>query len=184
MELKGTAIMVMTAWMAGACGPPACPCEAREGHEAGGGDGKVKPEPEAGEADEGPAPAPDVSAEGAKAEAVQEALLQLFRHCQGGEIEKAADYVVYRGSGEKGAWKRTCNYADPDERDQVEDVCAAVMGFLHEGSSPEFVEFQTETESEGEWLVWKVRFKAPDGAEEAWFAFLRVGEGYALGDID
>lgn len=184
MKLECTAILVIAAWTAWACGPPSCPCEAREGHEAASADEKSKPEPEAGEGEEAPEQKPVASTEGDKAEAVREALLQLFRHCQGGEIEKAADYVVYRGSDEMGAWKRTCNYADPDERNQVEGVCAAIRDFLKEGESPEFLEFETETESEGEWLVWKVRFKKSGGAEEAWFAFLRVGDGYALGDID
>jgi len=182
MSLKRTVIMAIAAWITGACGPPSCPCEAREGHEAAGGARQVQEGVGAKEkeADREPASA----AEGTQAEAVKEALLELFRHCNSGEDEKAAAYIVYRGSDEKGAWKRTCNYADPDERDQVEGVCAGIKGYLHKGGNPEFLEFTTETESEGQWLVWKVRFILPDETPEAYFAFLRVGEGYALGDID
>jgi hypothetical protein len=180
MKSRIAAITVIAAWTAAACGPPTCPCEAREGHEASAGAGQVK-EHESGMIEE---PETDPAAGGSQSGAVKEALLELFRHCHSGEIEKAAAYVLYRGSDEKGAWKRTCSYAEADERDQVEEVCAAINGYLHEGGNPEFLEFSTETESEGQWLVWKVRFKAAGGSQEAFFAFLAVGGGYAIGDID
>lgn len=183
MKLKRTAIVAMAAWMTGACGPPSCPCEAREGHEAAAGAGneqqvQADADPKASPAAEG------TDAEGTDAEAVKAALLELFRHCNSGEAEKAAAYIVYRGGDGEEAWKRTCNFADPDEQKQVEGICDRIKGYINMAGNPEFLEFTTETESEGQWLVWKVRFILPDEVLEAYFAFLRVGEGYALGDID
>jgi hypothetical protein len=182
MRITQAAAALIAAWVTTSCGPPTCPCEAREGHEASGKAGQVQvKEHESGMIEE---PETVRTDEVSDAEDVKQALLELFRHCHSGEYEKAAGYIVYRGSDKTSAWKRTCSYADPDEKGQVEEVCSAIKGFLQEGGNPQFLEFTTETESEGQWLVWKVRFEAAGGPEEIFFAFLRLGEVYALGDID
>ena len=51
---------------------------------------------------------------------------------------------------------------------------------LLRGGKPEFVAFETETEPEGEWLAWTVKF----GENKAVFAMLDIDGQIALGDID
>ncbi|MFH1436246.1 MAG: hypothetical protein ABIJ56_11065 [Pseudomonadota bacterium] len=169
------AIVIFTGCCIPGCGgtkkepaPPASPMETA--HE------EPKEEPPAGE--------PETKPPLAKDEAVKQAALKLFEHCKNGENEKAAAYIIYRGPDVERKWKSVYRYDVEAEKEPVDEICADIKQMLAASSSYEFTQFETETESEGEWLVWEVEFQTGGGADKAYFAFLRVRDSYALGDID
>jgi len=129
--------------------------------------------------EEGVAETPDP--EGIKA---RKSLLELFDFCGSGDYEKAAEYIVYRGPDETRKWKSVCDYGNAEEKKQVEGVCGRIKGYLTISDRFELGQFTTEEESEGKWLVWEVIFFAGEKKEKVYFAFLQVGERYAVGDID
>ncbi len=112
----------------------------------------------------------------AKVRATFKTVLEIVK---AGDAEKLAPYVVYRGPDAARTWKAVCVWANEDERRRVKGVLEearklAVLGEPAEGT------FKVRTQKEGAWHVLETTF----GAKKAVFAFLPVGDGYALGDID
>ncbi len=134
--------------------------------------------------EEPPAAEPETKEPLAKDEAVKQAALKLFEHCKNGENEQAAAYIIYRGKDVDRKWKSVYRYDVEEEKKPVDEICADIKQMLSASSSYEFKQFETETESEGEWCVWEVEFQMASGADKAYFAFLRIRDSYALGDID
>lgn len=133
---------------------------------------------------EPPAPEPETKPSLSKDEAVKQAALKLFEHCKNGENDKAAAYIIYRGPDVERKWKSVYRYDVEDEKEQVDEICADIKQQLAASSSYEFTRFETETESEGEWLVWEVEFQMGGSVDKLYFAFLKIRDSYALGDID
>lgn len=129
---------------------------------------------------EGQQPPPPTS----KEEKARESLETLFSSCASGDFEKAAGYIVYRGSDKAREWKDTCTYAGDEEKEQVHSICARINEYQAGGSRYSFIEFSLEEESEGNWYVLEVAFTSPDEKESAVFAFLEINGRFALGDID
>ena len=127
---------------------------------------------------------PGAAAPSGKAAAVKQSLLKLFDLAQAEKCEEAAAYVVYSGrADEKRRWKDTSNYANLVEKAQVDAICGRLRNALKSGP-PTFKSFQSETESEGEWLIWTVVFGSGIEELEMHIACLAVDGGYAVGDID
>jgi len=99
-----------------------------------------------------------------------------------GMFYKAAQYIVYRGEDESRKWKDFANYEDEKEKQYVDDVCYRINTIIG-GGDIEFGKFSTEDESEGTWYVQEVKY-GQDFQKTAIFAFLKIGDRFALGDID
>jgi hypothetical protein len=129
--------------------------------------------------DEGGAAAP--KSKDAQAKAV---IQDLFRLVQEKKPADAAALIAYRGREDKARrWNAPNDYGNPDEKRAVDAICSRVAGYLAAGA-PVFERFQSETESEGEWLVWHVAFGTGEGAKKAAFACIKNGAHCLLGDID
>ncbi|MDJ0520462.1 MAG: hypothetical protein QNJ90_00150 [Planctomycetota bacterium] len=107
------------------------------------------------------------------------ALEELFAAARAEDYAKAAPRVVYRGRDKDRKWKDTYDAEKPEDRELLERALREVKAKVGEGT-PEWLEFRSEKESEGEWLAWKV--KTSQGT--FWFACLEIDGRVALGDID
>lgn len=113
----------------------------------------------------------------------KDALLAILDLCASDNDSLLMDYVVYRGSDVKRKWKDVCQLTSTEERRYVRSV----MGRIKNNFLPytyELLTYHTEKESEGLWHVWEVKFVQHGEEKRAHFAFLKVKNRYALGDID
>ncbi|MDA1195768.1 MAG: hypothetical protein O2894_11360, partial [Planctomycetota bacterium] len=120
----------------------------------------------------GPAAPPD------QRDRTRAAILEIIELARADNGPGLAARVVYRGDDPARRWKSVCNYADPEEKRYVDSTAARIKKDMVTGELA-FVEWRSETESEGTWLVWKVK-----GATAAWFACLDIDGTVAVGDID
>ena len=115
---------------------------------------------------------------------VQDQIEALFAACQAQDHATAAASIVYRGDDEARRWKAVSNYAAADEKQYVDQVCQEIRSLLVNSDSYEWGEYLEETESEGTWHVQAVQFVKTLQRQERHFAFLLIGDVFALGDID
>ncbi len=101
-----------------------------------------------------------------------------------GMFYKAAPYVVYRGSDKKRAWKTTANYSNAEEKKGVDEVCIRINETVNRDKDYLITKYLTEKESEGTWHVLMVSYKKNGVEKKAAFAFLKIYNRFALGDID
>lgn len=101
-----------------------------------------------------------------------------------GPFYKAAPYIVYQGDDAKRKWKDIANYKNANEREQVDDICFGINGSVNRDPNYTITGYRTNTESEGEWHVVHVSYTKKDRKRNISFAFLKIGDRYALGDID
>jgi hypothetical protein len=129
------------------------------------------------------------------AQVVKQTLEELFKICQDidwkdpkvtelGPFYKADRYVVYRGPDRERRWKDFANYSDPEERKNVDGVCVRINETINRSGNYEFGKFIIEKESEGTWHVWEVFYTEGDKKKRVYFAFLKIGDRYGIGDID
>ena len=107
------------------------------------------------------------------------ALEVLFAAVRQGDAAEAARHIVYRGADKARKWKSVCDYSQDEDKPHVDRLMARIGPWIGD-DAVEFVEFRSETESEGEWLVWKVK----GSGATAWFACLDIDGTVALGDVD
>lgn len=112
----------------------------------------------------------------AKVRATFKTVLEIVK---AGDAEKLAPYVVYRGPDAARNWKAVCVWANEDEQRRVKGVLEEAKKLAGLGEPAEGT-FSTKKESEGVWHVLQTTF----GAKKAVFAFLPIGSGFAIGDID
>ncbi len=115
---------------------------------------------------------------------VQDRVEILFTACQAQDHATAAGAIVYRGNDQARRWKALTNYDDPDEKQYVDEVCREIRALLASNDSYDWGEYLEETESEGTWYVQAVQFVKNLQRQERHFAFLMIGDVFALGDID
>ena len=115
---------------------------------------------------------------------VQDRIEALFAACQAQDHTTAAAAIVYRGNDEARRWKTVSNYDEADEKQHVDQVCREIRSLLANSDSYDWGEYLEETESEGTWHVQAVQFVNTLQRQERHFAFLLIGEVFALGDID
>lgn len=101
-----------------------------------------------------------------------------------GMFYKAAPYIVYRGKDKVRKWKEICDYSKPEDKKGVDQVCYRINSSVNQDSNYKFGSFRKEKESEGVWHVVEVLYSKKGTPKKAYFAFLKIGERYALGDID
>jgi hypothetical protein len=102
-----------------------------------------------------------------------------------GTFYKAAPYIIYQGGDKSRKWKSFANYALPDDKRGVDQVCERINQSANQDSNGyKIVEYRTEQESEGRWHILLVKYKKKDRERMAAFAFLKVGNKFGLGDID
>jgi len=118
-----------------------------------------------------------------KSEKVKDRLIELFDLCKEDKFSDAASYIVYSGEDKSRSWKDIYTYNNETERKDVDMVCNRIKSLLTSGGDYEFVKFQTETESEGEWCIWELKFSTGKD-KKVYFAFLKIKGKYCLGDID
>jgi hypothetical protein len=97
---------------------------------------------------------------------------------------RAAPYIVYRGADKKRAWKTFANYRKAEDKLGVDGICTRINGTINRDSSYRIVKYLTQKESEGTWHVLMVQYNKDGEAQEAAFAFLKIGKRFGLGDID
>jgi hypothetical protein len=114
---------------------------------------------------------------------VKDRLVQLFELAKTDNYEEAATYIVYRGDDDSRKWKDTCNFKNENEQKYVTEVCRDIKYLLAGGGDYTFGKFKTETESEGTWYIWEVKFSKGE-TKSAYFAFLYIKNNYSIGDID
>lgn len=118
-------------------------------------------------------------------EDVKDVLEKLLGLVHKDNFADAAPLIAYRGDDQARRWKSTCNYQAEDEKQYVDKLCAKLQALQSGLEKKQYLEFIREKESEGEWNVWVVQLIYEDGnKEETAFAFLKIGDSYALGDID
>lgn len=120
--------------------------------------------------------APAADTPEAKVRATFQTVLEIAK---AGDAEKLAPYVVYRGPDAARNWKATCVWANEMEQRRVKGVLEEAKKLLAAGE-PAAGTFSTKAEKEGVWHVIQTTF----GEKKAVFAFLPIGTGYAIGDID
>jgi hypothetical protein len=96
----------------------------------------------------------------------------------------SARYIVYRGEDTTRKWKDVCNYQNELEKINVDNVCLRLMKYLTPASDYKIVNYITEVQEEGQWHVLMVVFNSLSGTKEVAFAFLKIGDTFAIGDID
>jgi hypothetical protein len=101
-----------------------------------------------------------------------------------GTFYKAAPYIIYRGDDKARSWKDFANYANPEEKTGVDNVCFKINGSVNQDSAYTILKYSTETESEGTWHVLVVSYMKRGVMKKSAFAFLKIGNRYGLGDID
>ena len=101
-----------------------------------------------------------------------------------GIFYKAAPYVVYRGADKKRAWKTSANYSNAEEKKGVDEVCIRINETVNRDKNYQIIKYLTEKESEGTWHVLMVSYKKNGVEKKAAFAFLKIFNRFALGDID
>jgi len=101
-----------------------------------------------------------------------------------GTFYKAAPYIVYRGDDATRKWKDFTDYSKEDEKKQVNEICYRINGSVNQDDHYEFVQYVTQTESEGKWCAIIVSFTKKGKQQKLLFAFLKIKGRFALGDID
>ncbi len=101
-----------------------------------------------------------------------------------GMFYKAAPYVVYRGTDKKRAWKTSANYSNAEEKKGVDEICIRINETVNRDKDYQITKYLTERESEGTWHVLMVSYKKNGVEKKAAFAFLKIYNRFALGDID
>lgn len=102
-----------------------------------------------------------------------------------GTFYKAASYIVYRGENEKRKWKDIADYTKPEDKKGVDEVCFKINSTVNQDKNYKFIQYRTETESEGTWYAIIVSYTNKRGVnKEAAFAFLKIKGKFVLGDID
>ncbi|MEP7254404.1 MAG: hypothetical protein ABI666_01445 [Ferruginibacter sp.] len=101
-----------------------------------------------------------------------------------GMFYKAAPYVVYRGDDKKRAWKALANYSNAEEKKGVDEICLRINGSVNKDSNYKIIKYFTEKESEGTWYVLMVSYNKNGVEKKSAFAFLKINNRFALGDID
>jgi hypothetical protein len=111
--------------------------------------------------------------------AVRARFAELLEAQKAGDNSKLAPFVVYRGRDEGRKWKDVCNYVGDEDKVRVDSFARQLGEKLAAGPIvPE--SFSTEKESEGEWLL----LHCKSGGKEVTFAFLKIKDTLAVGDID
>jgi hypothetical protein len=101
-----------------------------------------------------------------------------------GMFYKAAPYIVYRGEDEARKWKDIANYMNPAEKKGVDEVCERINQSVNQDNNYNILQYFTESESEGTWHILMVSYIKKGSEKKAAFAFLKIGDRFALGDID
>jgi hypothetical protein len=108
-------------------------------------------------------------------------LKELFTICRSADFKdpksfelglfyKAAPYIVYKGEDKTRAWKDLANYKNEEERKEVDAICERINGTVNRDSNFKIVQYLT--------------YDKKGVTKKATFAFLRIGDRFALGDID
>ena len=122
-------------------------------------------------------------AEGASLQGeIEASLTAVIDACSAGDIAKAAPLIVYRGPDKARKWKAVCDAGQEVDKMRVEAVCGRISDMGAKDGGVEVTGYETESESEGTWHILKVTVKG--SGDKKVFAFLKIGEAYALGDID
>lgn len=102
-----------------------------------------------------------------------------------GTFYKAAPYIVYRGEDKTRAWKVMSDYSKEYYKKGVDDICERINRTANLDSlGYKIIHYRSEKESEGTWHVLMVSYKKKGVEKSAEFAFLKIGNRFALGDID
>jgi len=112
---------------------------------------------------------------------VEKQLAAVREACGKGDLYAAGEMIVYNGNDESRVWKDVSDYSKPGEMQRVEAVCADLKG-LEPNGEHRVVKYTTEEEREGVWHVLQVEFV--NSSSRRTFSFLRIGDEFALGDID
>lgn len=103
---------------------------------------------------------------------------------QMGTFYQAGAYVIYRGADEKRNWKDFANYARPEEKKGVDEVCYRINNTVNQDSSYTILGYHTEKESEGTWHLLLIKYLRKGVEKKSAYAFLKIGDRFGLGDID
>jgi hypothetical protein len=101
-----------------------------------------------------------------------------------GLFYKAAPYIIYRGEDKARAWKDLANYKNENEKKLVDGICERINGTINRDPNFKIVQYILQKESEGTWHVLLVTYDKKGITKRAAFAFLKIGDKFALGDID
>lgn len=115
----------------------------------------------------------------------KEAVESLLKIAESGKNKDAASLLAYRGEDKEREWKSVCDYSREEDRLYVDKTMAKLQVIRSGLQSHDFREFIIEKEHEGLWHVWVTDMHYEDGtADTKAFAFLKINDKFALGDID
>jgi hypothetical protein len=109
----------------------------------------------------------------------------LLALCAKQDYTQAAPFFLYRGENAAERWQRPVNVAVPEEEKFVKDMVNRIYGWLQRDAKPALGEYNTTTNTVGEWHAQQVIFGAstPDPLSRD-FGYLYIGGDYRIGDID
>lgn len=123
----------------------------------------------------------------AKEERVKTRLTELFNLCREGKNSEAARYMMYLGADQSRKGRESANYANEEDRRDVDDTCRRIKNSLDESSGYEFGKFLTQQKGDGsEVVAWEVFFKKGPDRDGSIYAFKWLDDDgvYVLVDID
>ncbi len=104
----------------------------------------------------------------------------LIRLANGDSLMAFGPQVIFRGEPPSRNWKSPLNMDIPDEAAQAERMMIQVKKAMSGCSDYKLEAIRVESESEGYWMVQPVIC----GSRKVYFAFLMIGAGLLLGDLD
>lgn len=112
---------------------------------------------------------------------IQSKVMELIGHAKENKTELITQNAVYNGDDEARRWKSALNPSDVTEFEKGQNLLKQINSIMEScTTSATFDQFDYEKESEGVWLVQKMKC----GNKNIYFAFLKIGGKLLLGEIN
>jgi hypothetical protein len=111
---------------------------------------------------------------------VQELSVKLIAAAKANKLDEFGQHLIYRGDDENKQWKTALNINDPVEKEQAADMMKRVNRNIESCDNFKDGKMQTEKESEGTWIIWKMECDKKIVS----LAYLRIKGKLLLGDTD
>lgn len=123
--------------------------------------------------------------ENPEAEKLKKVIDKILNLCRNESDKQLAGFICYRLDDPARKWKDAYDPAQPEELAQVRKLRREIQENYLVYKNYKFIKYLESEESEGKWQVWQIKFyDSAEESKEAYFAFLKIKEGFILGDID
>lgn len=111
---------------------------------------------------------------------IQDRVKEIIDFAKQNNVQAFTESLVYRGEDETRRWKTALSLQDTEESRQAEKWMNRIRNSFELCSEYSFAAIRTDREEEGTWMVQPVHC----GERTIYFAFLKIGDRYLLGDMD